>query len=753
MMKIKLNSLSAIPLKTYRNWGGRKLYKPKLYEKLFKFWTKKDKAYRIYLPVGKPAKPHNTQGRKSIEDYLQSVGYTIDDYLIGMAVHKDNGRTMKIGKILSKGKQVELKRVFDNDKSRQAQSNQDMYVVVSRHPYDIAGMSTGRDWESCLNIVSGSNRAYTQSDVEAGHLVAYLVEGSDKNINRPLARVRLLRYEADKGNSYILHRQVRVYGNSNPGFITTIDNWLAKINPKDAEGSYCLNENAATYTDGMRSTLTILDDDSNVEGLQSEVIFKTRGSALKYLETRWKEGSVTAAFGSPLLTDDDLLSVLDEPGTFDFEYKSYLQQLSRSPRVSSLAVPVWKFAERAGLGNLVIGNILGNTEIPPNSIETLLRNLDLNEFAQTANFSHLSPTVIDVMERIEPGLVWSSPNLSSHTFTNRHVPKMLEHFSERDYVDFFLRGTSVKLSVVKSIFAAYLEKPKKSRAVLGSMLSNSVFLTLPRAEQKALALNVAINYDMSIVVDALETDIPLLKEVSVEAYKATGLDYKAFLPIKKAHDMEWAISTFGVDMVARIIADSSDPFLEPDDTLRLLRETDVFNNTDIIVKLLSKQVPSRHSIYPRPKYQKLMTEAIATIDNVEVLNAAMSTQAEPNLRNLRLGDMFATYLQDHVENGSPINMDMTKASDNVIYEIVYEDESVDLIDPKQLAHILVRTSNNSMEDAAEQLMEVLVGSHILPDVVKSIYDINIPLGDATKEILEEGFMDKHPELEDLVRDI
>lgn len=752
-MKIALNSLSAIPLKTYRNWGGRKLFNPKLYEKLFKHWTKKDKAYRIYLPVGKTAKPHQTQGRKSIEDYLDSVGYMVEDYLIGMAVHKDTGRTMKIGKILSKGKQADLKRVFDNDKSRQAQSSKDMYVVVSRHPYDIAGMSTGRDWESCLNIVGGSNRAYTQSDVEAGHLVAYLVEGSDKNINRPLARVRILRYEADKGSSYILYRQAKIYGNSNPGFTTTVDRWLAEINPKDAEGMFCLNDNVSTYTDGMHSKLAMVDDSSDIEDIQSEVIFKTRESAMRYLRSRWKSNSVISAIESPLLSEDDLLDVLRNSESFDFEYKPYLRQLSVSNRIASIAVPVWEYAERVGLGDLVLSNILANPELPPSTLETLLGNIDIYEYSKTPNFAYLSATAIDVIEKIEPGLVWNSGNLSSHGYTNRHVPKMLEHFSERDYLDLFLRGTSVKLSVVKSVFTAYLEKPEKSRSVLGSMLTNSVFLTLPRQDRKDLALNVAINYDMGIVAEALESDIPMLKEIGYEAYKATGLEYKAYLPIKHAHDMEWAITTFGADMTLKSILGASEPFLEPDDTLRILSESALAEDPSVIAVVLSKQVPSRYSIFDRPKYHEIMSEVISTINNVEVLNIAMSTQAEPSLRALRIGDMFATYLQDHVANNSPINMDMSKASDNVIYEMVYEEDALNLIEPVQLAKILVRTSNNNMEDAAEQLMEALLGSKILPDVVKAIYDINIPLGDATKEILEEGFRDKHSELEDLVSEI
>lgn len=755
-MKTTLSSLSAIPLKTYRNWSGRKLYNPKLYEKLFKFWTKKDRAYRIYLPVGKAAKPHNTQGRKAVEDYLNSVGYQVEDYLIGMAVHKDNGRTMKIGKILSKGKQTELKRVFDNDKSRQAQSNQDMYVVVSRHPYDIAGMSTGRDWESCLNIVSGSNKTYTQYDVEAGHLVAYLIEGSDKNINRPLARVRLMRYES-KGSdkkSFILHRQEKVYGNANSRFLSTIDEWLAKVNPKDAEGSYCIADGIATYNDGMHYRLDVINEDTDLDDIDdSEVVFKNRATALRYLNDRWENQQVTRAIESGLVTDEDLLSMLDKPLGFDYAYKNYVTQLARSSRVASIALPLWEFALRIGQDTLVLDHILSNSEVPASTLEGLLSNIDLETYVVDHPLAYLSSNAIDVIEKLYPGLVWKGRNVATHSFTTRHVGKILETFTDDNFVEIFLRGESVKFSVVKTLFAAYLERPNLKRDVLGAMLGNSVFSHLPRPERKTLALNVAISYDTSIVASALSEDPVMLKELALATYKATGLEHKVYIFIREIQDIAWSIENFGVDVVIKSALASSSPFLEPTETLTLLNEGSFSDDPNIVTEILSRQLPRRYSNMVSRKYEDAMVEVLSTFKDTIVLNNLLRTQAPPHIRNLRTSEMFSKYLDDHVEHGSPIDMDMTNASDNVIYELADNIEALNLIDPIQLAKILVRTSNNTMEDAAEQLMEAVLESDILPDVVKAIYDINIPLGDDTKEILEEGFMDSHPELEDLVRDI
>jgi len=41
-------------------------------------------------------------------------------------------------------------------------------VVISRHPYDVAGMSTGKRWQSCKSI-DGMNKHYL--DTEVGHLL------------------------------------------------------------------------------------------------------------------------------------------------------------------------------------------------------------------------------------------------------------------------------------------------------------------------------------------------------------------------------------------------------------------------------------------------------------------------------------------------------------------------------------------------------------------------------------------------------
>ena len=52
-------------------------------------------------------------------------------------------------------------------------------IIISRHPYDIAGMSTGRGWTSCMNLDEGMYKYYVESSLMHGVLIAYLTKAND----------------------------------------------------------------------------------------------------------------------------------------------------------------------------------------------------------------------------------------------------------------------------------------------------------------------------------------------------------------------------------------------------------------------------------------------------------------------------------------------------------------------------------------------------------------------------------------------
>jgi hypothetical protein len=114
-------------------------------------------------------------------------------------------------------------------------------VIISRHPYDIAGASTGRGWTSCIDMrVFG--KFYLPSFKD--YLVAYLVNSNDIDIKNPISRIMIIRYdriEADgqRGTDFILQADSRVYGASSALFQKTVDRFCRSINKGKDDGAYC----------------------------------------------------------------------------------------------------------------------------------------------------------------------------------------------------------------------------------------------------------------------------------------------------------------------------------------------------------------------------------------------------------------------------------------------------------------------------------------------------------------------------------
>ena len=210
--------------------------KPSQYRNLVKGWDKTKYAelfggqYRIYIPLesaGPATKQVKINPRVSQE--VEKLGYKIDDYLKGIASKNENGRVrqIKIGKLLTPS----TAQVFANDPGRQATKKNNQMVVISRHPYDIAGMSTDRGWRSCMNLDDGQNREFVPLDIKAGTVIAYLIDANDKNIENPQARMLIKPFVNIMGNHEIaLGIENKIYGTASPGFRKTVSEWVNKIN-------------------------------------------------------------------------------------------------------------------------------------------------------------------------------------------------------------------------------------------------------------------------------------------------------------------------------------------------------------------------------------------------------------------------------------------------------------------------------------------------------------------------------------------
>lgn len=204
---------------------------------------------------------------------------------------------VRIGKILQKFKNDKLVLYFNSDVKRKAlikTKGEDLMVVISRHPYDIAGSDTDRDWTNCMTIgtdksnrltnlldklekatndserrelnikiylykKNGENIRYLIHEVKEGALISYLIKSSDRNIQNPLGVLNIKPYiNKTNKNESILVSCSKIYGLEIPGFKSTVDNILDKYFNKDIKGN-TFKINRKVYDDDDGKELVFFD--------------------------------------------------------------------------------------------------------------------------------------------------------------------------------------------------------------------------------------------------------------------------------------------------------------------------------------------------------------------------------------------------------------------------------------------------------------------------------------------------------------
>lgn len=256
------------------------------FEKIFKNPKYKTdrKAFRVYIPLGKGGrKTYNWQSREmdtarylSVEMESGSQGrYFIRDseeYIEGFARDRKNRRKIKIGKVINKvskndpSRKTKLLRLYNNDPIRQAK-NDNYIAVISRHPYDIAGMSTDRGWTSCMNLRGGRySERYVPVDIKKGSLIAYATKEDDPDLKNPVCRVMIKPFvEVEKwGDDNVQDPDIffgvenRVYGEEVDGFVDAVIDWVEEVNQSKALNKVLEVElRSGIYPDGMQTTKRI----------------------------------------------------------------------------------------------------------------------------------------------------------------------------------------------------------------------------------------------------------------------------------------------------------------------------------------------------------------------------------------------------------------------------------------------------------------------------------------------------------------
>ena len=223
-----------------------KKFNPERYDAFFRKHASDKRKTRIYIPLDSN-ESDNVKPDPKVKDALSKLGYEVEDYKAGLAT-KDGKRLVRIGKLLAD--QPEIKKVFDNDKTRAASKKNEKLIVISRHPYDIGGMSTDRGWNSCMRLTDkakgdlsgGEYEEYVPTEIEHGALVAYLIDANDPDIKNPMARVLIRPYiNTDDVNDVLLVASSNVYGGAPAAFLKTVDKWLEEFNGRNLSGLYCMD--------------------------------------------------------------------------------------------------------------------------------------------------------------------------------------------------------------------------------------------------------------------------------------------------------------------------------------------------------------------------------------------------------------------------------------------------------------------------------------------------------------------------------
>ena len=178
------------------------------------------KEERTYFPL-KSIKTSNIKIPEEIKETLDNAGFYITDYRTGIAMKKAKPgeqkdlRQIKIGKILGRLNKSELLKQFNErlGTSKKNIQNINFEICVTHNPYDIAGMSTDRNWTSCMNLNDGDYKDTPLKQVQYGGMVAYLISSEDKNIEKPFARIAIKRFISAKDKiKFIFLAENETYG-------------------------------------------------------------------------------------------------------------------------------------------------------------------------------------------------------------------------------------------------------------------------------------------------------------------------------------------------------------------------------------------------------------------------------------------------------------------------------------------------------------------------------------------------------------
>lgn len=178
-----------------------------------------------------------------VKNLLDSLGYVCPDWRMNAVFKKedvDRKRPIRFTKLLEQNvkdptEATSLKKLFDNRLGTSRKAGLACKICITHDPYDIGGMSTGRNWTSCMNLDTGAYNDTPGKQVRFGGMVAYLIKADDLNIEDPIARVAIKRFVGQNDEScFKFEVEQSSYGDydfaEDIGFIDAVEIILDKSN-------------------------------------------------------------------------------------------------------------------------------------------------------------------------------------------------------------------------------------------------------------------------------------------------------------------------------------------------------------------------------------------------------------------------------------------------------------------------------------------------------------------------------------------
>ena len=451
---------------------------------------------RLYIPFSSNPEEKESYNKQVVVDELDHLGYEVVDYQKGLA--KKDDRVIKIGKIFSRYDMKDALNLFNNDPARVSSKADDLMVVFSKHPYDIAGMSADRSWTSCQNITDGSQRSKVMCGVQEGTIVVYLISGMDRSIESPIARTLAKQYVNKADPNDIMYQISGLYGNAPSDFIPYVKGIFEQIN-KEKMGTYRYNSdlyNDESDTISRYDVEDIIKNPSMIRGIELDDL--SREDRLKILIGN---PNSVLYLGDIYLGEDDVRILLRNDRNFfnkDVEGYPFIDWVYSMSRASYYNVIMnrpkyFRSIENFGYGEVAMAYLMNFVPIFINRKgEYDLTDIDLNnlgspeEVYRAAYYNTLfkEPTFTNVEEFGKYGkditTVWlknkkeDKPRIIK--FVNREFKPDITGVDPHKIKNDFIRGaffnqlfntnkfTSAKLTNVPSIYLMVIDNPEYTRS-------------------------------------------------------------------------------------------------------------------------------------------------------------------------------------------------------------------------------------------------------------------------------------------------